>query len=324
MGLNNKTILITGGTGSFGQKCVEMILKKYNVKSIRIYSRGEHKQVEMEQLFKNDKLRFFIGDVRDKDRLNRAMNGVDVVIHAAALKHVPVCEYNPNEAVKTNIDGAMNVIDAAIDNGVEQVIALSTDKAVQPLNIYGASKLVAEKLIVQANTYTGKGKTKFSCVRYGNVTGSNGSVVPLFLKQRKDNLITITDNSMTRFCISLEDGVNLVFYGLENMVGGEIFIPKLPSVRVFDLADVIAPNAKKKVVGIRPGEKLHESLFCENEARNVIERDNYYIIKPEFSFWTNDEKVKSTFTDEYNSLTNTWYLNKEEIKAMLIKCGIEL
>jgi UDP-N-acetylglucosamine 4,6-dehydratase/5-epimerase len=321
---NNKTILITGGTGSFGQKCTEMILKKYTPKSIRIYSRGEHKQVEMEKQFNDDRLRFLIGDVRDKNRLNRAMNDVDIVIHAAALKHVPVCEYNPNEAVRTNIEGAMNVIDCAIDNNVEKVVALSTDKAVEPFNLYGASKLVSEKLFVQANTYSGSRKTKFCCVRYGNVIGSNGSVIPLFLKQRETGTITITDETMTRFWITLEEGVELVFYALEFMHGGEVFIPKLPSVRMKDLAEVIAPECKKKIIGIRAGEKKHEMLFSESESRTVIPRDNKYIIYPEFMFWTTEMHPKNIYDKEYNSLDNEWYLNKEEIRNLLIKANIKI
>ena len=324
MDFNNKVILVTGGTGSFGQKFVQMVLEKYNPHSIRIYSRGEHKQVEMERKFNNDKLRFFIGDVRDKERLYRAMNGVDIVIHAAALKHVPVCEYNPNEAVRTNIEGAMNIVDAAIDNGVDKVVALSTDKAVQPFNLYGATKLVGEKIILQANVYSGKRKTRFSCVRYGNVIGSNGSVIPLFMKQREKGELTITDENMTRFWISLEEGVKLVFYAIENMKGGEIFIPKLPSVKITDLADVMAPEAKKKIIGIRPGEKIHELLFSEDEARNAIIKDNYYIIQPEFTFWTERENKESTVKNEnYSSGTNDWWLNKDEIKQMLKKCGFE-
>ncbi len=317
-----KTILLTGGTGSFGNKFVELVLKEFNPKSIRIYSRGELKQIEMATKFENpdDKLRYFIGDVRDKKRLYRAMNGVDIVIHAAALKHVPICEYNPIEAVKTNIDGAKNIVDCAIDNDVEKVIAISTDKAVQPVNLYGATKLVAEKLITQANSYVGSRRTRFSCVRYGNVVGSSGSVIPLFKKQMKQNEVTITDERMTRFWITLEQGVRLVFNSLNIMKGGEIFIPKIPSMRIVDLVDALSPNIKRKIIGIRPGEKIHEVLITVDEARHAREFDSYYIVEPEHPFWNaSDLKGGKKLPDGfyYSSDTNTEWLTKDSIKKMV-------
>lgn len=322
-----KNVLVTGGTGSFGQKFTEVLLKNYNPRSVRIYSRGELKQVEMERKFNNDKLRFFIGDVRDKNRLYRAMNGADIVIHAAALKHVPVCEYNPIEAIRTNVDGATSVIDAAIDNKVEKVVALSTDKAVQPVNLYGASKLVAEKLFIQANSYSPRGETTFGVVRYGNVIGSSGSVIPLFAKQKDSGEVTLTDERMTRFWITLEEGANLVISALTKMSGGEIFIPKIPSTKIIDLADVIAPEAKRKIIGIRPGEKLHEILITREEAKHSLEYDKYYVIKPEFKFWGNKNNENHKDGKEvprefyYSSDNNDWWLTKDEIKKLLVDQG---
>ena len=260
MNLSGKIILLTGGTGSFGKKFTEIVLKEHNPKVIRIFSRGELKQQKMREQFNNERLRFFIGDVRDRNRLYRAMNNDDIVVHAAALKQVPTCEYNPIEAIKTNINGAINVIDAAIDNDVEKVMALSTDKAVHPINLYGATKLVAEKLFIQANSYTGKRETIVSCVRYGNVVGSRGSVIPVFKEQRKKGVITITDERMTRFWITQEQAVKFIIDCIEKMKGGEVFIPKIPSMKITDLIDVIAPEAKREVVGIRPGEKINEVL----------------------------------------------------------------
>jgi UDP-N-acetylglucosamine 4,6-dehydratase len=320
----DKVVLVTGGTGSFGQKFAEILLKKHKPKAIRIYSRGELKQVEMERKFNDERLRFLIGDVRDRNRLSRAMNGVDIVIHAAALKHVPVCEYNPIEAVKTNVHGAENVIDAAIDNGVEKVMALSTDKAVQPVNLYGATKHVAEKLFVQANSYAGSRKTRFSCVRYGNVIGSSGSVIPLFTKQKESGIVTITDERMTRFWIRLEEGVDLVTKGLNIMKGGEIFIPYIPSIKVTDLASVIAPEAKINMIGIRAGEKLHEILITQEESRHSKKLDGIYIIEPEQPFWDEKNHIEGTPLAEgfsYSSDNNKWWLKKEEIQKMLQKEG---
>ncbi len=326
MTLENKTILITGGTGSFGQKFTEIILKEHNPKAVRIYDHDELSEVEMERKFNDPRLRFFIGDVRDKSRLHRAMNGVDIVVHAAALKHVPICEYNPIEAVKTNIDGAVNVIDAAIDNSVEKVIAISTDKAVHPVNLYGATKMVAEKLFVQGNSYTGERKTRFSCVRYGNVLGSSGSVIPLFLEQEKNGEITITDEKMTRFWITLEQGIRFVIKCIEIMKGGEIFIPKIPSMKIIDLAEVVAPTAKKKIIGIRSGEKLHEILITGEEAEHTKEFDNYFAVEPEYPFWQKDN-----FRDgnplprgfRYTSNNNDKWITKEEMKEILSNLKME-
>ena len=321
MPFTNKVILVTGGTGSFGKKFTEIVLKEHKPKAIRIFSRGELKQWEMQKQFNdNEKLRFFIGDVRDKNRLYRAMNGVDIVVHAAALKQVPVCEYNPIEAVKTNIDGTANVVNATIDNGIEKAIAISTDKAVHPINLYGATKLVAEKLFVQANAYAGGKKTKFSCVRYGNVVGSRGSIVPLFLEQKKNGKITITDERMTRFWITLEQGVRLVIDCIERMKGGEIFIPKIPSMKVVDLADAIAPEAKKDIIGIRPGEKINEILLTEEEARHAKEFDSFFIIEPEYPFWNqNNFKEGKLLPDNFRftSDSNSSWLTKEELKKMI-------
>jgi len=319
--LKDKVILVTGGTGSFGQKFTEMVLQEPNPRVIRVYSRGELLQQEMRQRFNNDeRLRFFIGDVRDRERLYRAMNEVDIVIHAAALKQVPTCEYNPIEAVKTNIDGAANVIDAAIDNGVEKVINVSTDKAAEPINLYGATKLVAEKLFIQGNAYAGGRKTRFSCVRYGNVVGSRGSVVPLFLEQKKNGEITITDERMTRFWITLEQGVRFVIDCVSRMRGGEIFIPKIPSMKIADLADVIAPQVERRITGIRPGEKVNEILLTEEEALHAREFNDYFVIEPEFSFWKPDslqggKPLPDAFS--YTSDNNDRWLTKDELTGMI-------
>lgn len=315
-----KVILVTGGTGSFGKKFTEILTTNYNPKNLRIFSRGELLQMEMHNAFKDDRLRFLIGDIRDKNRLNRAMNGVDIVIHAAALKQVPTCEYNPIEAVQTNISGSVNVIDAAIDNSVEKVMAISTDKAVHPVNLYGATKMVAEKMFIQANTYSGLRKTKFSVVRYGNVIGSRGSVIPLFKEQAKTGAITITDERMTRFWITLDQGVRFVIESLEMMKGGEIFIPKIPSMRITDLANVAAPGTKVEQIGIRPGEKLHEVLLTEDESRHAKEFDSYYIIEPEFAFWgeSNIHKGKSLPQGfRYSSDTNDCWLKSEDLKKIV-------
>jgi len=321
MSLTDKVILITGGTGSFGQKFTEIALKEHSPKVIRIFSRGELLQQEMRQRFNDDpRLRFLIGDVRDRDRVHRAMNGVDIVVHTAALKQVPTCEYNPIEAVRTNIDGAVNVIDAAIDSGVESVIAISSDKAVHPVNLYGATKLVMERLFIQANVYTGWRKARFSCVRYGNVVGSRGSVIPLFLEQRKDGVITITDEKMTRFWITLEQGVRFVIDCIGRMHGGEVFIPKTPSMKITDLADIIAPEAEREVIGIRPGEKVNEILLTEEESRHALEFDNYFVIEPEHPFWEKDNLKggKSLpYGFRYTSDNNGWWLTKEELKRMV-------
>jgi UDP-N-acetylglucosamine 4,6-dehydratase (inverting) len=324
MPFTNKVILVTGGTGSFGKKFTQIVLKEYNPKAIRIFSRGELKQQLMREQFQdyhnNEKLRFFIGDVRDKNRLYRAMNGVDIVIHAAALKQVPTCEYNPIEAVKTNINGAANVIDVAIDNNVEKVMALSTDKAVHPVNLYGATKLVAEKLFIQGNTYSGGRKTKFSCVRYGNVMASRGSVIPIFQEQRKNGTVTITDKNMTRFWITQEQAVRFIIDCIEKMKGGEIFVPKIPSMKIIDLAQAIAPQSKIKITGIRPGEKINEVLLTGEEARHAKEFDKYFVVEPEYAFWS-----KSNFKDgkllpsdfSYSSGDNNQWITKKELIKML-------
>jgi UDP-N-acetylglucosamine 4,6-dehydratase/5-epimerase len=316
MYFNNKTILVTGGAGSFGQKFIEIMLKEHNPKSVRIYDNRELAQVEVERKFNDPRLRFFVGDVRDTGRLNRAMNGVDVVVHAAALKHVPVCEYNPIEAIRTNVDGAINVIDVAINNSVGKVIAISTDKAVQPANLYGATKMVAEKLFTQGNSYSAGKKTIFSCSRYGNVAGSSGSIVPLFREQKEKGEVTITDEQMTRFWITLDQGVHFVIKCIEIMKGGEIFVPKIPSMKIADLAEAIAPEAKKKVIGMRPAEKLHEVLLTKGESRHTKETDDYYIIEPEFLFWDggNFKECKTVSNEfEYASNTNDKWLTKEQM-----------
>ena len=318
--LENKTILITGGVGSFGSKFVEIALKKYNPKVIRIFDISEEKEVAMERKFKDERLRFFIGDIRDFDRLKMAMRGVDIVVHAAALKHITVCEYNPIEAIKTNIDGAINIVKAALSEGVEKTIALSTDKAAYPVNLYGASKMVMEKVFIQGNTYSAKQNIRFACTRYGNVVGSSGSVVPLFQEQAKKGKITLTDEAMTRFWITLEQGVEFVIQSIEKMGGGEVFVPKIPSMKIIDLANFIAPKAKKEIIGMRPGEKLHEDLITKEEARHTKEYDDYYIIEPEFSFWQyNEEKGGKPLPEgfRYTSDTNTQWLREEDLKKII-------
>lgn len=318
--LENKTILITGGVGSFGSKFVEIALKKYNPKVIRIFDISEEKEVAMERKFKDERLRFFIGDIRDFDRLKMAMRGVDIVVHAAALKHITVCEYNPIEAIKTNIDGAINIVKAALSEGVEKTIALSTDKAAYPVNLYGASKMVMEKVFIQGNTYSAKQNIRFACTRYGNVVGSSGSVVPLFQEQAKTGKITITDEAMTRFWITLEQGVEFVVKSIERMEGGEIFIPKIPSMKIMELADVIAPNAQKEIIGIRSGEKLHETLISKEESAHTKEHSDYYVIEPDFPFWPYSEdrggkKLLENFV--YSSDTNTQWLKGEDLKKII-------
>ena len=317
MPLQNKVILVTGGSGSFGQEFTQIVLREHDPKAIRIFSRGELLQQDMRQRFNDDeRLRFFIGDVRDRERVYRAINGVDIVLHAAALKQVPTCEYNPIEAIRTNIDGAVNVIDAAIDSGVEKTIAISTDKAVHPVNLYGATKLVMERLFAQANVYTGARESRFSCVRYGNVVGSRGSVIPLFLEQGENGKITITDERMTRFWITLEQGVRFVIDCIDRMHGGEVFVPKIPSMKVTELADVIAPGAEREVIGIRAGEKVDEILVTEEEARHTQEFDNYFVIEPEHPFWgkanlKGGKPLPAGFT--YTSDNNSWWLTKDEL-----------
>lgn len=317
---DGKTILVTGGTGSFGKMFTSLLLKEWNPDSVRIYSRGELLQWEMQQIIHDDRLRFFIGDVRDKDRLYRAMNDVDIVVHAAALKQVPAAEYNPMEAVKTNIDGASNIINASIDNGVEKVMALSTDKAVHPVNLYGATKMVAEKLFVQGNAYAGGRNTRFACTRYGNVVGSRGSIIPLFLEQRKQGRVTITDERMTRFWLTLEQGARFVAQCIETMRGGEIFVPKIPSMRITDLAKIVAPDCEVEIIGIRPGEKLHEVLLTEDEARHSKDMGDYFIIEPELRFWQKNNGHEGKSLPEgfrYSSESNSTWLDADELMSMV-------
>ena len=286
MDWTNKTVLITGGTGSFGKKMTQTLLAEKNPKKVIIFSRDELKQHEMRVAgYTDPRLRYFIGDVRDRERLVRAMHGVDIVIHAAALKQVPACEYNPMEAIKTNILGSSNVIEAALDAGVGKVLALSTDKAVSPANLYGGTKLVAEKLFIQSNAYAAGTATRYACVRYGNVVGSRGSIVPLFLKLRASGKITVTDERMTRFWLSLEQGVQFVIHCIEQMEGGEVFVPKISSTKVIDLAKAIAPEAEIEIIGIRPGEKLHEDLLSVDEARHTIELESMFVIQPAEASW---------------------------------------
>lgn len=328
--LNNKKILITGGTGSFGKKAVETILENYQPTKMIVFSRDELKQFEMAQRFSALKykcMRYFIGDVRDKGRLQRAFHGVDYVIHAAALKQVPAAEYNPFEAVKTNIVGAQNVINAAIDQKVKRVIALSTDKAANPINLYGATKLCSDKLFIAGNAFVGRDDTIFSVVRYGNVLGSRGSVVPFFMERRKTGVLPITDIRMTRFWITLEKGVNFVLESLERMVGGELFVPKIPSMNINELAKAIAPECKINVVGIRPGEKLHEIMVPRDDARNTVEFHDHYVIKPQFYFFGRrfeENGSKSVSEDfEYSSDTNPWKLSVDEMKEMVKSLSAE-
>lgn len=325
--LDGKRILITGGTGSFGKKFVETILLKYpEVERVVVYSRDELKQFEMAQDYPRSRfgqVRFFVGDVRDRDRLFRAMEGVDVVIHAAALKQVPTCEYNPFEAIKTNIIGAQNVIECAIDRGIKKVVALSTDKAAAPINLYGATKLCSDKLFVAANNFKGKHDIRFSVVRYGNVMGSRGSVVPFFLNKRAEGVLPITDERMTRFNISLEEGVSLVLYALENMWGGEIFVPRISSYRIIDVAEAIGPNCRKEIIGIREGEKLHEEMITLTDAMSTVEFAKHFVILPSIKLW-DVEKFRETFGGSYcepgfsyNSGTNTDWLTVEQLRSLI-------
>lgn len=320
MDWKNSTILVTGGTGSFGKKFTKIMLEKYQPKKLIVFSRDELKQHEMRVAgYDAPNLRYFIGDVRDADRLRRAFHGVDLVVHAAALKQVPACEYNPMEAILTNINGGKNVIDAAIDAGVKRVVALSTDKAVNPVNLYGATKLCAEKLFVQSNAYGGADGTRFACVRYGNVVGSRGSVIPVFLDQRKHGKITITDPRMTRFWITLEQGVQLVIRAAETMLGGEVFIPKIPSMNIMDLAKAIAPDCDIAYTGIRPGEKLHEQLISEDEARQTVEMPDVYIVEPAHPWWSGREHQDGKRLPDqfrYSSETNPDWLTMDQLREM--------
>jgi UDP-N-acetylglucosamine 4,6-dehydratase len=318
--LEGKTVLLTGGTGSFGQHFVRTALARWDPAAVRVYSRDELKQSEMAQSLHDDRVRFFIGDVRDLHRLRRAVAGADVVIHAAALKQVPACEYNPFEAVQTNILGTQNVADACIDAGVRRAISLSTDKAVSPANLYGATKLCAEKLFIQANVYSGRKPTRFSCVRYGNVVGSRGSVIPLFRAQIVEGELTVTDRRMTRFWISLDQAVEFVAGCLGRMRGGEVFVPKIPSMKVVDLASAIAPGLPIRITGIRPGEKLHEVLLTSQEARRTLDVGYAYVVQPEHSFWDVAAVPDATPVAEdfvYSSDQNASWLDVSALREML-------
>ena len=317
---NGKNVLVTGGTGSFGRKFCQHVLSQYDPNRLIVLSRDELKQFEMKQQLPNEKLRFFIGDVRDKDRLERAMKGVDYVVHAAALKQVPACEYNPIEAIKTNIYGAQNVIDASINQGVSKVIALSTDKAVNPINLYGATKLCAEKLFVQANSYSGSKGTRFGCVRYGNVVGSRGSVIPIFKKQKETGTLTVTDERMTRFWLTLDQGVEFVLNSLEELQGGEVFIPKIPSMKVIDLAKAISPECDIEIIGIRPGEKLNEVLISRDESNSVVDIGSKYVIQPQHSsfrmpVYSEGTSVIKDF--EYRSDNNSEWVDTNQLEDMI-------
>lgn len=323
LNLEGQTVLITGGTGSFGKQMVQTLLTRYNPRRVIVYSRDELKQFEMAQTIDDSRVRFFLGDVRDLERLKRAFQGVDYVIHAAALKQVPAAEYNPLEAIKTNIMGGANIIDAAIDTGVRKVVALSTDKAASPANLYGATKLCSDKLFVAANAYSAGG-TSFSVVRYGNVVGSRGSVIPHFLKCRPSGVLPITDARMTRFWITLPQGVDFVLARLADMAGGELFVPKIPSMRVVDLARAIGPECRTEIVGIRPGEKLHEVMITEDDARTTLETEDFYIIQPNLSFWNAAtppvqwaaaRQVAEDF--RYSSETNPEWLSVADLQALV-------
>ena len=328
--LNNKTILITGGTGSFGQHFIRTVINRYQPKKLIVYSRDELKQYEMNKEFPyipGGVMRYFLGDVRDLPRLKTALEGVNIVIHAAALKQVPAAEYNPFEAVKTNIIGSQNVIDAAITAGVNKVIALSTDKAAAPINLYGATKLTSDKLFVAANNYAGSHQIKFSVVRYGNVMGSRGSVIPLFMKRQKTGVLPITDERMTRFNITLQEGVDFVLQCLEKMWGGELFVPKIPSYRIIDVAKAINPDCRLEIVGIRPGEKLHEEMITLSDAHNTVEFDNYYTILPSAKpSWDTKKFIQENNGDPgkmvsedfcYNSATNKNFLSVKKIRSLI-------
>lgn len=322
--LNGKSILITGGTGSFGKKCTEIILKRYKPEKLIIFSRDELKQFEMSQVFSEKEypcIRYFLGDVRDKDRLYRVFDGVDYVIHAAALKQIPAAERNPFEVINTNIVGAENIINAAIDREVKKVIALSTDKAANPINLYGATKLCSDKLFISGNSYSGWHGTRFSVVRYGNVIGSRGSVIPFFMKMKETGTIPITDPRMTRFWITLEQGVEFVIKSIDMCVGGELLVPKIPSMNIMDLAKAMAPDCEYKTIGIRPGEKLHEEMITVDDSRHTLEFDEYYVVEPEFDWWSSErhmdnggKAVKEGF--RYASNLNDKWLTIEELRSL--------
>lgn len=327
LNLNEKSVLVTGGTGSFGRKFVGTILARYpGIRRLVVYSRDELKQFEMAQVFPPQKypcMRYFIGDVRDAQRLRRACEGVDIIVHAAALKQVPAAEYNPMECIKTNVFGAENVINSALDTNVQQVVALSTDKAAAPINLYGATKLCSDKLFVAANNMKGSRQIKFSVVRYGNVMGSRGSVIPFFLERKKTGVLPITDPAMTRFSISLDDGVNLVFYALENSWGGEIFVPKIPSYRITDVARAIGPECRQEIVGIRPGEKLHEEMITASDSLYTVDLGRYYALLHHTNDWSDDEYARRTGAKKvapgfrYDSGANEEWLGVDELRRLI-------
>lgn len=322
---NGKSILLTGGTGSFGKRFISRLLREYTPKKVVVYSRDELKQYEMEKTFKTSQhpcMRYFLGDVRDKERLYRAMDGIDYVIHAAALKHVPAAEYNPFEFIKTNVIGAQNIIEAAIDRNVKKVVALSTDKACNPVNLYGATKLCSDKLFVSGNSYSGSHETRFSVVRYGNVLGSRGSVIPFFMGFKNGSVLPITDLRMTRFWITLDQGIDLVHAAFESMTGGEIFVPKIPSMRITDLARAVAPESEIEVIGIRPGEKLHECMIGEDDAPYTIDAGRMYVIRPAIQNWSSTlgvqvqgKKVADGF--RYSSESNDTWISTDELRKIL-------
>lgn len=328
MDLAGKTILVTGGTGSFGTAFISRLLANYPEATVRLFSRDELKQSEARARFGSERVRYLIGDVRDRPRLTRAAQGASYIVHAAAMKQVPACEYNPFEAVSTNVLGTQNVVDAAIDAQVERVVALSTDKAVNPVNLYGATKLCAEKIVVQGNAY-GSYSTRLACVRYGNVVGSRGSVVPLFRRQAQEGCLTITDERMTRFWISLEDAVDLVLFALEELTGGEVFVPKIPSTKVVDLADAIAPGVRRQVIGIRPGEKLHEVLLTSDESYRALDIGNAYVLLPTQQTWVTDDRwqrrgVKVAEGFSYTSDNNPEWLVGDELSKLVDRIDLHL
>ncbi len=322
----DRTVLVTGGTGSFGKAFARVLLSEYPIRKLIVFSRDELKQHEMRTGgFDDPRLRYFIGDVRDAQRLRRAVEGVDILVHAAALKQVPACEYNPIEAIMTNVMGARNVIEAALDMDVNRVMALSTDKAVNPINLYGATKLCAEKLFIQSNSYAGTKDTRFSCVRYGNVVGSRGSVIPLFMEQRKSGKLSVTDKRMTRFWITLDQGIRFVIRCIEQMHGGEVFVPKIPSMNILELVKAVAPDAKVEYIGIRPGEKVHEILVSEDEAGHTLELEDMFVIEPTHPWWSSEkwahgQRLKEGF--KYGSDTNPRKLSVEELRKMVASLGV--
>lgn len=327
--LDGKSVLVTGATGSFGKRFVKHVIEKHDPARLVIFSRDELKQFEMQQWLKSPKLRYFLGDVRDKERLYRAFDGIQIVIHAAAMKQVPASEYNPMEAVKTNVIGAENVIDVCIDQKVERVIALSTDKAANPANLYGATKLCADKLFIAANGLSGRHRTRFSVVRYGNVVGSRGSVIPFFMQKRKEGVLPITDPRMTRFWITLAQGTQFVLDNLERMHGGEIFVPKIPSMKIMDVAKAVAPECRTEIIGIRPGEKLHEIMITPDDAWNTVELDRYYVIQPAADWWDSKTYIDNMHARrvpdgfQYSSDQNTEWMSADDLQALLKREPVE-